>query len=82
MKLSKSLALIAFGLMSSAAWAQQCPEQLKKVDDALARNPKVPAEQLADARKQRADGERAMKDGNQAACLDAANKALQILTAK
>lgn len=82
MKLSKPFALIAFSLISTVALAQQCPEQLKKVDDALARNPKVPAEQLADARKQRAEGERAMKEGNQGACVDAANKALQILTAK
>ncbi len=82
MKLQKTLALTAFTLMSGAAMAQQCPEQLKKVDDALAKNPKVPAEQLAEARKHRNMGESALKDGKQDECMDAATKALQLLTAK
>ena len=55
-----------FTLMSGAAMAQQYPEQLKKVDEALAKNPKVLAEQLADARKQRSMGESLQKEGKQA----------------
>ena len=80
MKLHKTLTILAFTLMSSAAMAQQCPEQLKKVDDAMAKNPKLPPEQVAEARKHRSTGERLLKEGKQEECMDAANKALLILT--
>ena len=78
MKLHETLPILAFTLMSSAAMAQQCPEQLKKVDDAMAKPPKLPQEQIAEARKLRSIGERFLKEGKQAECMDAANKALLI----
>jgi hypothetical protein len=81
MKLHKTLAMMAFTLMSGAAMAQQCPEQLKKVDDAMARGPKLPPEQIAEARKHRSTAERLLREGKANDCMDSANKALLILAA-
>jgi hypothetical protein len=80
MKLPGTLVLVISAWMSSAAMAQQCPDQLKRVDDAMAKNTKLSPEQLAEALKYRATGERLLKEGKPAECMDAANKALLILT--
>lgn len=83
MKLPVTLALMTLTLtvtlLSGAALAQQCPDQIKKVDDALAKNPKLPAELLAEARKQRSAAERLLRAGKTNECMDAANKALLIV---
>ena len=83
MKLPVTLALMTLTLtvtlLSGAALAQQCPDQIKKVDDALAKNPKLPAELLAEARKQRNAAERLLRAGKTNECMDAANKALLIV---
>ncbi len=81
MKLQKTLTMMAFTLMTGAAMAQQCPDQLKKVDDAMAKNPNLPPEQIAEARKHRGAAERLLKEGKANECMDAANKALLILAA-
>jgi hypothetical protein len=81
MTLPRTLAFMTLTLLSGAALAQQCPDQIKKVDDALAKNPKLPAELLAEARKQRSAAERLLKEGKKNECMDAANKALLIVAA-
>jgi hypothetical protein len=80
MKRPATAVLVTLALTSSPVMAQQCPDQLKRVDDALAKNTKLSPEQLAEALKYRATGERLLKEGKPAECMDAANKALLILT--
>lgn len=48
---------------SSAAFAFHCPADMAKIDAALAKNPKLAAAQLADVKKQRAEGEALHKAG-------------------
>ncbi len=81
MKPPITLALMMLTLMSGAAMAQQCPDQIKKFDDAMAKNPKLPPELLAEARKQRSNAERLLREGKKNECMDAANRALLIVAA-
>ena len=46
MKLRSMIAAIAMGLTSSAALAFHCPADMKKIDDALAKNPKLTEAQI------------------------------------
>ena len=50
-------------LFASSAFAFHCPMEMKKIDDALAKNPSLSAAQLADVQKYRADGEALHKAG-------------------
>jgi len=52
---------------------------MKKIDDALARNPKLTAEQMADVKKYRADGEALHKAGKHQESVDTLAKAMKIL---
>jgi hypothetical protein len=81
MKLAITAAVMTLTLTSGAVMAQQCPDQIKKVDDAMAKNPKLPAELLAEARKHRSAAERLLREGKANECMDAANRALLIVAA-
>ena len=67
-------------LSSGAALAQQCVERLKTVNDTLAKNPKVPPKHIVDAQRFRAEAEQALKDGKQGECVQAANRAMHVLS--
>lgn len=69
-------------LASSAAFAFHCPVDMKKIDEALAKNPKLSAEQMADVKKFRAEGEALHKAGNHQASIDTLAKASAILGIK
>ncbi len=81
MKLRAFLAAGAL-LASSAAFAFQCPGDMKKIDEALAKNPKLSAEQMADVKKLRADGEASHKAGKHQESVDTLAKAMKILGVK
>src|SRR5205809_1097510 len=53
----------ALMLASASALAFHCPADMKKIDAALEKNPKLSAQQMADVRKFRADGEALHKAG-------------------
>ena len=60
----KRLALAAvLAFASSTAFARHCPQDMAKIDAALAKNPKITAAQLAEVKKQRSDGEALHKAG-------------------
>jgi len=59
--------------------AALCPLEMKKIDDALAKNPPLTAAQLADVKKYRAEGETLHKEGKHQESLDALAKAEKIL---
>ena len=72
---------VAAGLLlaSTGAFAFHCPADMKKIDAAMATNPKLSAEQLAEVKKLRADGEALHKQGKHQESVDALAKAMKIL---
>lgn len=73
-------ALAAFLIaMSTGAWAFHCPMEMKKIDDALAKQPALSAEQLSEVKKLRAEGETLHKAGKHQESLDTLAKAEKIL---
>jgi hypothetical protein len=69
-------------LASASVLAFHCPVDMKKIDEALAKNPKLSAEQLNDVKKARADGEALHKAGNHQGAVDTLAKAMKILDIK
>jgi hypothetical protein len=78
MKFRSVLAAVAL-LASGAAFAFHCPADMKKIDEALASSPKLSAEQMAEVKKLRADGEALHKAGKHQESVDTLAKAMKIL---
>jgi len=80
----KLKALIAAALLavSGAALAFHCPADMKKIDEALAKNPKLTAEQTAEVKKYRAQGETLHNAGKHQESVDTLAKAMKILDIK
>jgi hypothetical protein len=55
---------------------------MKKIDAALAKNPKLSAQQMNDVKKYRADGETLHKAGKHQESVDTLAKAMKILNVK
>ena len=72
-------AAVALLLASGAAFAFHCPADMKKIDEALAKDPKLSAAQMADVKKLRAEGEASHKAGKHQESVDTLAKAMQIL---
>ena len=73
-------ALLAFS--TSAAFAFHCPADMRKIDEAMAKNPKLTAEQSAEVKKYRAEGETLHKAGKHQESVDTLAKAMKILNIK
>ena len=69
-------------LFTSAAFAFHCPVDMRKIDDAMAKNPKLTPEQTAEVKKYRADGEALHKAGKHQESVDTLAKAMKILNIK
>ena len=67
------------GLASSMALAFHCPSDMKAIDAALAKNPKLSAAQMDDVKKYRAEGETLHKAGKHQESVDTLAKAMKIL---
>jgi hypothetical protein len=79
----KRIALLAaLALASAAAFAFHCPADMKKIDEALAKNPPLSAAQLGEVKKYRADGEALHKAGRHQESVDTLAKAMAILNIK
>jgi len=78
----KAFAAAVLLAASGAAFAFHCPQDMKKIDDALAKNPKLSAEQMADVKKYRAEGEALHKAGKHQESVDTLAKAMKILDIK
>ncbi|MGH6891531.1 MAG: hypothetical protein ACREEP_04670, partial [Dongiaceae bacterium] len=76
-KLLAALALSMF--MSGAAFANSCPTHMKAIDAALAANPQLTAEQLAEVKEYREEGEKLHNEGKHADSLAALKEAEEIL---
>jgi len=79
MKFRQMLFAVAFALASSAAMAFHCPADMKKIDEALAKNPSLSATQMTEVKKLRADGEASHKAGKHQDSVDTLAKAMKIL---
>jgi hypothetical protein len=66
-------------VISTSALAFHCPADMKKIDAALATNPKLTSEQLSEVKKLRADGETMHKAGKHQESVDTLGKAMKIL---
>jgi hypothetical protein len=78
MKFRSVLAASAL-LASGAAFAFHCPADMKKIDEALAKGPKLTAEQMAEVKKLRADGEALHNAGKHQESVDTLAKAMKML---
>jgi hypothetical protein len=72
--------LLAF--TASAALAFHCPADMRKIDEAMAKNPKLTAEQAAEVKQYRAEGEQLHKAGKHQESVDTLAKAMKILSIK
>ena len=78
--MKRTLALgTALLFASAAAMAFHCPKDMKEIDDALAKNPKLTTEQMEEVKKYRAEGEVLHKAGKHQESVDTLAKAMKIL---
>ena len=78
--MKRMLALAAAALFASTtALAFHCPKDLKEIDDALAKNPKLSAAKMKEVKDLRAKGEAAHKAGKHQEAVDDLAKAKGIL---
>ena len=75
----KFVFLMGIMFMSASALAFHCPADMKRIDDAVAANPKLTAEQMSDVKKLRAEGEVLHKAGKHQESIDTLSKAMKIL---
>jgi hypothetical protein len=73
-------ALLAFS--ASAALAFHCPADMRKIDEAMAKSPKLSPEQAAEVKQYRAEGETLHKAGRHQESIDTLAKAMKILNIK
>jgi hypothetical protein len=67
---------------AGTALAFHCPADIKKIDDAMAKNPKLTAEQAGEVKKYRDEGEALHKAGKHQESVDTLAKAMKILDVK
>ncbi|MFZ5791543.1 MAG: hypothetical protein ACOY3L_12675 [Pseudomonadota bacterium] len=73
------LAALLISGFATPALAFECPSYMKKIDEALAGNPSISAEQLAEVKQLRAEGEAAHQAGNHKQSVEQLEKAMEIL---
>ena len=79
----RTIALFASTLFAAGtAFGFHCPQDMKKIDDAMAQNPKLTTAQLDEVKKYRAEGEVLHKAGKHQEAIDTLEKAEKILGIK
>lgn len=82
MNIHTAVVAASLAFASASAFAFHCPADMKKIDEALAKGPKLTAEQMAEVKKQRADGEALHKAGKHQESVDTLAKAMKTLNIK
>jgi hypothetical protein len=77
--MKRILSAAAALLFSTAALAFHCPADMKKIDEAMAKNPKLSEAQMAEIKKYRTEGEALHKAGKHQESVDTLAKAMKIL---
>jgi len=80
--MKQSALVAALALASSAAFAFHCPADMQKIDEALAKNPQLSGQQMAEVKKYRAEGETLHKAGKHQESVDTLARAMKILNIK
>ena len=75
----KTTLFVATMFAAGTAFAFHCPADMKKIDEALAKNPKLTEAQMAEVKKQRAEGEALHKAGKHQESVDTLAKAMKTL---
>jgi hypothetical protein len=75
-----TLLLVALLFSAASAFAFQCPKLMKQFDEKVGSS-KASAQQIADAKKLRSEGESLHKAGKHQESVDALNKALKMIGA-
>ncbi len=79
MKIRVPVLFAALCFASASAFAFHCPVDMKKIDEALAKNPSLSADEMAQVKKFRAEGEDFHKAGKHQDAVDTLAKAIKIL---
>lgn len=69
-------------LFATAAFADNCPNDMKKIDEAMAKKPTLTEAQMADVKKARAEGEAMHKAGKHKESRAELQKAMALLNIK
>jgi hypothetical protein len=77
--MKKVVLAVVLAFAASTAFAMHCPKEMKSIDDALAKNPKLSEAQMKDVKKSRAEGEALHKAGKHTESLAELAKAQKIL---
>ena len=81
--MKRTLALgTALLFASMTALAFHCPKDMKAIDDAMAKNPKLTEAQMKEVKQHRAKGEELHKAGKHQESVDELGKAMKILNIK
>lgn len=75
----KTIFAAAFTLLAAPAFGFQCPMDMAAIDEALAANPQISAEQMAEVKALRAEGESLHASGDHDGSVAALAKAKAIL---
>ena len=79
----RKLALFAAAFFAAgSAMAFHCPADMKKIDEALAKQPQLSASQMNEVKQYRAEGEALHKAGKHQESVDTLAKAMKILNVK
>jgi hypothetical protein len=79
--MKRTALFVALAFVSSVAFANSCPKEMKAIDAALPKA-KLSAAQASEVKKLRADGEKLHKEGKHAESMAALGKAKGILGIK
>lgn len=79
MKIRDLTLFLGLTLASASAFAFHCPADMKKIDAALSKSPKLGDAQMSEAKKLRAEGEALHKAGKHQESVDTLAKAMKIL---
>ena len=80
--MKRTVAAVATMLFAGSAFAFHCPKDMKAIDEALAKNPKLSEAQMSEVKKYRAEGETLHKAGKHQESVDTLAKAMKILDIK
>ena len=80
--MKRTVAAVATMLFAGSALAFHCPKDMKAIDEALAKNPKLSEAQMSEVKKLRAEGETLHKAGKHQESVDTLAKAMKILAIK
>ena len=79
MKIARIVSVLIALTFSAGAWAMHCPQDMAKIDAALAKQPALSQDQMAEVKRLRAEGETLHKAGKHKESVEALGKAMKIL---